>query len=139
MTTKLLRKPEHSSSVTNGTALFLEPVDQRSSYSRRWHDIQARFISDLGGWDQVTEGQASLVRRITTLSVSLEQIEARFAQSAQLDPELASLYATLANSLRRLISDIGLERRQVDVTNLSKVLAAMPPPSKRASAGNSNA
>jgi hypothetical protein len=43
------------SKVSNGTGLFVENVDGRSKESRRFRDVLAEIISDLGGADMVSD------------------------------------------------------------------------------------
>jgi hypothetical protein len=55
------------SRVTNGKTLFVE-ADQRGPWARRWRDVLAEIISDLGGADLLSEGQKQLARRCATIS-----------------------------------------------------------------------
>jgi hypothetical protein len=98
------RAPEQRSAVTNRNALFLENVDERTPFARRFRDVLSLHISDLGGWDEVTEAQASLARRAATITVELERIECRLAEASESNDKLAGLYATLSNCLRRLLA-----------------------------------
>jgi hypothetical protein len=54
-----------------------------------------------------------IIRRATQLAVWCEQAEAEAAAGGALD--LAN-YCTATNSLRRLLLDLGLERRMRDIT-----------------------
>jgi hypothetical protein len=98
------------SKVSNGSAL-LEGVDGRSSMVRRYRDILAALVSDLGG--QPTEAQTIIVRRAATLAVWSETRETMMANGTEVD---IGEFTTAVNALRRLLSDIGLERRMRDVT-----------------------
>jgi hypothetical protein len=64
------------SRVTNGKSLWLDG-DKRGPTARRFRDIFAAIINDLGGDDLLTEGQKQLARRCSLLAVECEQIEAR--------------------------------------------------------------
>jgi hypothetical protein len=110
------RSPEQRSAVTNRNALFLENIDERSAFARRFRDVLSLHISDLGGWEAVSEAQASIARRAATITVQLEQIECRFAQVAEPNDKLADLYSRLSNTLRRLLESIGFERKARDIT-----------------------
>jgi hypothetical protein len=98
------------SRVTNGSRL-LEGIDGRSAWVRRLRDLIALHLSDLGGEDAVSEAERSIVRRVATLTVELERMEAGFAVAGEALPEQIDLYQRTANSLRRLLESIGLERR----------------------------
>jgi hypothetical protein len=122
------------SKITNGSAL-LPNVDGRSAWIRRTKDLIALHLADLGGPENATAAEASIVRRAAVLSVELETMEAGFATAGSATPEQLALYGTTSNSLRRLLESIGLERRTLDVTpSLSSYLAAKavttpaPPP-----------
>jgi hypothetical protein len=98
------------SRVTNGSRL-LEGIDGRNAWVRRLRDLIALHLSDLGGEDAVSEAERSIIRRIATLTVELERMEAGFAVAGEALPEQIDLYQRTASSLRRLLESIGLERR----------------------------
>ena len=103
------------SRVTNGTA-FLLGVDGRSPWVRRCKDVIAAHLTDLGGVDNTSTGERSLIRRAAVITTELEQLEARFAQAGIADPGDLSLYFSGANNLRRLLETVGLRRRSRDIT-----------------------
>ena len=107
------------SRVSNGSAV-LDNVDGRSAVARRYRDILNELISDLGG--DPSGAQSAIARRASALCVVCEQAEAEMVAGGALD--LAE-FTTAANSLRRLLSDLGLERRAKDITpSLEKYLAS---------------
>lgn len=109
------RSAVQRSAVTNGTAL-LPGVDHRSTWVRRIRDLQSLHIVDLGGEDTLSEAEFSIIRRIATMTVALEQMEQGFAiAGAATVPELDA-YQRASNSLRRLLETIGIRRRPKDVT-----------------------
>jgi hypothetical protein len=73
-------------------------------------------MSDLGGPDAVSEAERSIVRRIATLTVELERLEAAFATAGGAEPEQLDSYQKVSNTLRRLLESVGLDRRPRDVT-----------------------
>jgi hypothetical protein len=82
-------------------------------------------LSDLGGADNVSEAEHSIVRRCATLTVELERMEAVFATVGEATPDQLDLYQRTANSLRRHLETIGLERRSRPVgPSFSEVLRA---------------
>jgi hypothetical protein len=108
---KGVAKPEARSRVSNGKDLFLEGVDGRSVLARRYRDILSQLTSDIGG--DPSEAQSIIIRRATQLAVWCEQAEAEAAGGTPLN---IGEYATATNTLRRLLLDLGLERRMKDIT-----------------------
>jgi hypothetical protein len=108
-------KPQARSRISNGSAL-LPGVDGRSTWVRRLRDLVKLHLSDLGGDDAVSEAERSIVRRAATLTIELERLELAFALAGEAAPEQIDLYQRTANSLRRLLESVGLERRAKDVT-----------------------
>jgi hypothetical protein len=110
------RKSRLRTKIANGTAV-LPDVDGRSLWVRRFREIVDAHVSDLGGADALSAAQTSIVRRVATLTVQIEAIEAGFAEGDReaTMPQL-DLYQRMSNTLRRLLESIGLERKQRDVT-----------------------
>jgi hypothetical protein len=105
-------KPLPSFTTRKGNAGFvLAGVDGRSVMARRYREIFTGIESDLGG--DLTEAQRHLIARAATLAIWCEERETELGDGGEFD---ASQYATIANALRRLLSDLGLERRMRDVT-----------------------
>jgi hypothetical protein len=103
------------SRITNGSAL-LPGVDGRSPWVRRCKDIIAAHLSDLGGADNASAAERSIIRRASVMTVELERLEAQFALAGEADPETLDLYARTAGNLRRLLEAVGLQRRARDVS-----------------------
>jgi hypothetical protein len=103
------------SALTNGRKL-LEGVDGRSPWVRRAKDLIREHLSDLGGPDNASAAERSIIRRAAVITTELEQLEARFALAGIANPEDLSLYFTGANNLRRLLEAVGLRRRPRDLT-----------------------
>ena len=117
-------KTKGRSRVSNGSALFLDGVDGRSALARRYRDIIKQLVSDLGG--DPSEAQSLIVRRASTLAVWCEQAEAEMAEGKDLD---IGEFTTTTNALRRLLADIGLERRSRDITpDLSRYIEGKASP-----------
>jgi hypothetical protein len=106
-----LEKPPSKtrSRISNGSAVL--NADGRSTAARRYRDVLAELISDMGG--DPSGAQTAIARRASALCVVCEQAEAEMVAGGVLD--LAE-FTTAANSLRRLLSDLGLERRAKDIT-----------------------
>ena len=103
------------SRVTNGNAL-LPGIDGRSAWVRRAKDLIAEHVADLGGLDNTSAAERSLIRRASVLTVELERLEATFAAALEADPDRLDLYARTAGNLRRLLEAVGLQRRPRDVS-----------------------
>ena len=104
------------SRVTNGSRLFAEGGDMRSPWVRRFRDVQYLHLSDLGGSAAVSEAESNLVRRVATLTVQLEALEARFSADTDVDIATLDAYQRGTNTLRRLLETLGIKRRARDVT-----------------------
>ena len=110
--------PQFATRKGTGAAMLLG-VDGRSLMARRYREIVTSIEADLGG--DLTEAQRHLMARAATLAIWCEERETELANGAEFD---AGQYATIANSLRRLLTDLGLERRARNVTpSLSEYIA----------------
>jgi hypothetical protein len=89
----------------------LGDLDGRTAAARRFRELVSDYSSDLGG-DLRTALQA-FVQRVVSLQVWCEGAEASYAETGELD---ISVFTTATNAMRRLLADIGLERRARDVT-----------------------
>jgi hypothetical protein len=108
------RRSHARSRLTNGATL--PGVDGRSTWVRRLRDVMELHIADLGGEDNLSQAEKSIVRRAATLTVELERLELGFAKADGADPEALDLYSRTAGNLRRLLETVGLQRRSRDVT-----------------------
>jgi hypothetical protein len=127
-----VRKPlnlSHSrfqSALTTGRDL-LQDVDGRSAIARRYRDLNALFVSDLGGENSaLSAGQLTLIRRASCLTVELERMESEFARNGGARPRQLEAYQRATNTLRRLLESLGIHRGRIarDVTpNLEAYLA----------------
>jgi len=108
-------KSHARSRISNGSAI-LPGVDGRSTWVRRLRDLIALHLSDLGGEDAASEAERAIIRRAACLTVELERMELGFATAGEALPGQLDLYQRTANSLRRLLESIGLERRARDVS-----------------------
>ena len=91
------------SAVTNGRKLFVEG-DSNSAWSRRYRDLIAAFVSDLGGRDALSEAKLALIRRSAALALELEQMEGRLSQGDEINLDS---YGRAASHLRRLLETAG--------------------------------
>jgi hypothetical protein len=108
--------PVARSKVTNGTKM-LPGIDGRSPWCRRLKDLMGLLMSDLGGVDNTSEAERSIIRRAATLEVELEILEYRFASAGNgAQPEDLDLYQRAAGNLRRLFEAVGVRRRPRNIT-----------------------
>jgi hypothetical protein len=121
-------KKSGRSRITNGSAL-LPGVDQRSTWVRRCRDIINAHVADLGGDDNCTTAEKSIVRRAAVLTTALETFEVKFAKAGQASGTDLDLYSRTASNLRRLLESVGLERRPKNITtSVSEYLASKREP-----------
>ena len=116
------RAPAQRSAVTNGRRLFVEG-DGNSAWSRRYRDLVAGHVSDLGGAPVLSEAQLSLCRRASALECELEQMEGRLSMGEEIDLDV---FARAASHLRRLfetLHGLGIERKPRTIATLGDLLA----------------
>jgi hypothetical protein len=114
-------KPKRkSSAVSSGRRMFVHG-DASSAWSRRYRDIVAGHVSDLGGKSALSEAEISLVKRVSTLEIECEQAEGKLSMGLEIDLDL---YQRMLNSLRRALESLGLERRPRNVTLIDGTVEA---------------
>jgi uncharacterized small protein (DUF1192 family) len=79
------------SRLSNGSQL-LPGIDGRSAWVRRCKDLITDHIADLGGLDNVSVAERSIVRRCAVLTTELERLEAVFAVNDAATPDQLDLY-----------------------------------------------
>jgi hypothetical protein len=94
---------------------LLPGIDGRSAWVRRCRDLITAHITDLGGVDNCSAAERSIIRRASVLTVELERMERQFALDEQASPDDLDLYQRIAGNLRRLLEAVGLQRRARDV------------------------
>lgn len=104
-----ITKPPRStrSAVSNGSRLHLSEVDGRTAEARRFRDIMAEIVSDLGGADLLSEGQRQLARRASMMSVEAERMEAEAIAGGSFD---ADAFGSLSDRIGRVFNRLGLKR-----------------------------
>jgi hypothetical protein len=106
------RAPKGRSKVTNGRQLFIEG-DARLKISRRFRDVLANIVTDLGGVERLSEGQKQMARRCAMLSVECEMMESAAVAGLPFDLEV---YGQLTDRLGRVFQRLGLRRVKHDMT-----------------------
>ena len=104
-------RKDQRSAVTNGKRLHVvAPGDTK--WARRWRDVLAEIISDLGH-DGLSEGQRQLARRCATIAIACERMEGEAAQGNEIDLDA---YGTLTDRLGRALQRLGIKRQLRNVT-----------------------
>jgi hypothetical protein len=101
------------SAVTNGRRLHVV-VPGDTKWSRRFRDILAEIISDMGGAGSgLSEAQRQLARRCATIAIACEKMEGEAAAGNEID---LVVYGMLTDRIGRCFSRLGLRRLARDVT-----------------------
>lgn len=103
-------KPQARTRAGNGSVV-LNNVDGRSIVFRRYREILASLVSDMGG--DPSEAQEQIARRAASLAIWCESQDEGAANGNPID---VAAYTTASNSLRRLLESLGLERKARNVT-----------------------
>lgn len=102
-------KPQQRTRVGNGSVVL--EGDQRSVQYRRYREILAQLVSDMGG--DPSEAQQQIARRAASLAIWCEQQDTLATTGTPLD---VGPYTTASNTLRRLLESLGLERKLRNIT-----------------------
>src|SRR5262245_53025733 len=84
-----------------------------SSAARRFRDLMGAFLVDMGGVEQCSEIKLNLLRRLASVIVQSERIEARMINGGEVD---IGLLCQLASTSVRLAQRVGIERVPRDVS-----------------------
>ena len=91
----------------------LNDLDKRTSAARAAIELRHQIVRDLGGDEGLSAMQVCIIDNVATLGASLADMAAAYLSGEQIS---LALYCTIANSQRRLLADLGLERRAADIT-----------------------
>jgi hypothetical protein len=91
----------------------LSDLDGRTLAARRAKELIAVLTADLGGPEAITAAKAELIKSAAVHGAMLEHLAAEWISGVPID-ELR--YVAIANGQRRLLVELGLERRSRDVT-----------------------
>ena len=94
------------SRVTNGKNLFVVGK-ATSAAARRFADILGAVVSDLGGADQLSEGQRQLARRAASLSLACERLEAVICGGVSSPAEAAFVEQSGGLSAYHIVAEAG--------------------------------
>jgi hypothetical protein len=115
-----VRQRKGRSAVTNGKRLHVVKIGD-VKWNRRFRDILAEILSDLGGPDSgLSEAQRQLARRCATIAIACERLEGEAAAGNEINLEV---YGTLTDRLGRCFQRLGLKRQARDVSpTLAEIL-----------------
>ena len=88
-------------------------LEARSAASRRFRDLFASIVGDLGGQGALSMGELQLARRCAMLSLECERMELAAVAGKDFD---ADLFGRLTDRLGRALDRLGLKRMPRDVT-----------------------
>lgn len=91
----------------------MQDLDKRTLAAKAAFRLRDDLAADLGGWDRLSAMQRELVENAAVLGAMLKDAAAAYLSGEPVD--LAEFMA-LTNAQRRLLADLGLERRMTDVT-----------------------
>jgi len=91
----------------------LADVDRRTRAGQAAFRLRDDLAADLGGWDCLSAMQRELVENTAVLGAMLKDASACYLSG---DPVDLAEFMALTNAQRRLLSDLGLERKQRDVS-----------------------
>lgn len=101
----------------------LADVDRRTLAGKAAFRLRDDLAADLGGWDRLSAMQRELVENTAVLGAMLKDYAAAYLTGEPVD--LAEFMA-LTNAQRRLMADLGLERRAANITpNVREYVASM--------------
>ena len=94
----------------------LEKLDRRGVEFKRYEEVRAALVSDLGGDDAVSTAQMQIADKCAFIAMQLERQQ--IASLAGEDIDMRA-YGELVDRLRRNLETLGLERKLKDITSLS--------------------
>ena len=109
---RMVKHKGQRSAVSNGKRLHVQSPKE-GAWARRFRDVLAQIIADIGGPEGLSEGQRQLARRAATICISCEKLEGEAAAGRDIDLET---FGQLTDRLGRCFNRLGLKRQQRDVT-----------------------
>jgi riboflavin synthase alpha subunit len=101
--------------------LRISDLDGRTKTRRAAEKLFNELVSDMGGSERVSTAQRVLAEQASVLRVMAEHQAASWLSGEDVD---VNGYCTTVNATRRVLCDLGLERRQADVSDLASYLSA---------------
>jgi hypothetical protein len=104
--------------IANGSRV-LDGVDGRSHHVRRFREVSSAICHDIdpsANGDNLTEAKRQIIRSAAGLVCLRESLDVKAAKEGP-DAVNVATYCLISNTLRRVLTTIGLERVQLDVTD----------------------
>lgn len=108
----------------------LASIDRRTAAARALIDFRDQLVADKGGPDAVSAAEMALIEQATRLRLYVDHLDAwLMEQPSLINKRSRSVLpaprerAALGDSLVRVLSQLGLERRTRDVPSLRRYLA----------------
>ena len=99
---------------------WLRRMDRRTSFSKRLRAVFNRVVEDLGGEDNLSTIQLTLVERFAWLKAHLQLLEDEMAKAPEdLDPKTVAQWVQSNNCLMGLAKTLGLKRTKKPPVDLS--------------------
>jgi hypothetical protein len=100
------------------------PLEQATGAARFFDKMVREIETDLGGRRQLSRIQAELIRAFAGAATTLQYLNVQVALGETSAIDLGG-YATVASTMLRIGSKLGLQRRPKDVTTLADYLASL--------------
>lgn len=97
----------------------LDDLDRRTRAAQAVFELRDRLVDDLGGKDRLSVMQTELINNAACLGAMLKDSAASYLQGEPID---LTEYMALTNAQRRLLADLGLEKRIKDVSSFADSL-----------------
>ena len=110
---------QNRAAVSNRSTL-LQGVDGRSPAARRFRDLCLDFSEPLGGFQNLTEGAAILVKQAASVTMQAEAMQARTVSGEVVDYEQM---VRLSNTLTRLLRGLKALAKPKKAPSLAERLA----------------
>lgn len=94
------------SAITNGSRLFAQRVDLRTSRGSRFKDLIAIYSDAIG--PTLTEPQRVLVRDLAMMQVLSEDLQQSYMEKGVMSPEQTTQYSRLSTNIKSNLKRLGL-------------------------------
>lgn len=121
-------KPKRRHRAIKPQLLTRASLDQRSNAAKMFDQLVSSIEADLGGRDQLSTIEISLIEGFAGSSVVLNDLNTRLALGQAID--LAE-HASVCSSMVRIAAKIGLSRRSRVVNGLVEAVAEVTPASSQ--------
>lgn len=103
--------------TTRGRTTYVLPtattIDGRTTTGKRFKMLRAEYLSDMGGEALASTAVRALIDRAVSLQLFAEHIETQMLDGKRIDIHALT---TATNTLNRVLSTIGIERRARDIS-----------------------